>query len=178
MDLGEKLFIAISKLQVNDVFLAKADLECHKHPLLIKPENTVLEMNENVSWRLNKRGDLLFCHVTRTLKGRKDKNELNSESDKSLDSNTESEALISLIVTHFIQYTVNDPERVIDDHTYHVFCQTNAVYNTYPYFREYIHSTCARMGIAPIVLPFLKPITMKEIVERFPVEDPNKKIES
>ena len=35
------------------------------------------------------------------------------------------------------------------------FSKTNGVFNAWPYWREYLHSTCARIGIAPTTVPAL-----------------------
>lgn len=157
MHLAEKLSQAISKLEVNNVFLSKAEVSISKHPGVIKPDNTAVDFSEGTSWNISKNGDLLLCSVQRTLRGL-------SEEGEGVDP----KEVLHFDVTFIVQYIVNDPERTIDKHTFEVFSKTNAVYNSYPYFREYIHSTCARMGIAPIILSFMKPLTMKQIVEMFP----------
>lgn len=36
------------------------------------------------------------------------------------------------------------------------FARVNAVFNVWPYFREFIQSTTARMGLPPIVLPLYR----------------------
>jgi len=37
-----------------------------------------------------------------------------------------------------------------------VFAQVNLPVNTWPYFREFVHSTVSRMGLPPVVLPLVK----------------------
>jgi preprotein translocase subunit SecB len=37
-----------------------------------------------------------------------------------------------------------------------VFVQVNLPVNTWPYFREFVHSTVSRMGLPPVVLPLVK----------------------
>jgi hypothetical protein len=36
------------------------------------------------------------------------------------------------------------------------FVNANAVFNCWPYWREYVHSTAARMNLPPITLPFFR----------------------
>ncbi len=155
MSIAEKLSKAISLLQINSVYLHASNVKLGTHPTLFLPEHVAINIEESAEWKLNKTGDLLLCHVHRLLTG----NDEQSDSDK---------AHLTIEVSFVVQYLLDDPERTIDDHTFKVFCETNALYNSYPYFREFVHSTCTRMGIHPILLPFLKPLTMKEITQRFP----------
>lgn len=157
MNLAEKLSAAIAKLEINSIFLAKANVEVMKHPGLIKPENTYIDLNETALWSVSPAGDMLMCNVLRVLKG------LSKE-----DENSEPKEVFKFEVVLVVQYLLNDPEKTIESHTFEVFSKTNALYNSYPYFREYIHSNCNRMGMAPIVLSFMKPLTMKQIIEMFP----------
>jgi len=39
---------------------------------------------------------------------------------------------------------------------FEVFAQVNLPVNTWPYFREFVHSTISRMGLPPVVLPLVK----------------------
>ena len=36
------------------------------------------------------------------------------------------------------------------------FCDINAVYNAWPYWREFVHSTMDRMGLPTMTMPLLK----------------------
>ncbi len=36
------------------------------------------------------------------------------------------------------------------------FCQENAVFNVWPYFREYVHSVCARCRLPSVTLPMFQ----------------------
>jgi preprotein translocase subunit SecB len=36
------------------------------------------------------------------------------------------------------------------------FVNANAVFNCWPYWREYVHSTAARMNLPPLTLPFFR----------------------
>ncbi len=164
MILAEKLSRAISKLEINNVFLTGADIKLFRHPGVIKPEHTSIDVTEETKWSLSPSGDILICHVRRTLTGTLV--EAAEENGTSVEGEEKKALLFDVL--YAVQYVVTDPDRTIDEHTFEVFCKTNAVYNSYPYYREYVQSTCARMGIPPIVMSFLKPLTMKQIVEMFP----------
>lgn len=36
------------------------------------------------------------------------------------------------------------------------FCKTNAMFNSWPYWREFVQGTVARMGLPPLTLPFFR----------------------
>ena len=42
------------------------------------------------------------------------------------------------------------------DESLHAFAQTNGVFNAWPYWREFVQSTTARMGTKPIVVPVFR----------------------
>ena len=37
-----------------------------------------------------------------------------------------------------------------------IFARVNLPVNTWPYFREFVHSMISRMGLPPVVLPLVK----------------------
>lgn len=158
MSFAEKLSGAISNLDINSVFLSEANVKLGTHPANIRADNTVVDVEDQATWKLNKNEDLLICQVRRVLKGTQ------SETGEEKDS----KEVLLIIASFVVQYTILDPSKKAEDHTYEVFAKTNAVYNSYPYFREFIHSISTRAGVQPIVMSFLKPYTMKQILEAFP----------
>ena len=53
-----------------------------------------------------------------------------------------------------------------------IFARTNAVYNVYPYLRQYVQEVSMKFGITPILIPFLRPLSANQINDLFktPVE--------
>jgi hypothetical protein len=58
---------------------------------------------------------------------------------------------------------------VHDSNSVDAFAKMNGVYNAWPYWREFVQSTVARMGLPPLVVGVL---THQSLVKLFPVEAP------
>ena len=55
------------------------------------------------------------------------------------------------------------------------FANTDAVYHAWPYWREFVQSSMARMGLPPIMIPLFRPGGQGE---EFVVDEPSAKRES
>lgn len=55
---------------------------------------------------------------------------------------------VSFEVTYRIPSNVSAPEDALNE-----FAQLNGIFNTWPYFREFVHAALARMGLPPFILP-------------------------
>lgn len=53
--------------------------------------------------------------------------------------------------------TVPTPEEI------DAYARANAIFNCWPFFREFLHSTVARMGFPPPTLPFLELVTVSNL---------------
>ena len=63
--------------------------------------------------------------------------------------------LVSIETSFELQYSL--PEKFhTDPETLTTFAETNGLYNAWPYWREFVQSTFARMGLPPVVLPLLR----------------------
>ncbi len=65
------------------------------------------------------------------------------------------EPLIFIDCRFEAQYSLNSDYHPSDDEI-EAFRAANAVFNCWPYFREYVQSTVARMGFPPPAIPFLR----------------------
>lgn len=54
-----------------------------------------------------------------------------------------------------VSYEFSDPEGITEEQLEH-FAGLNAVYNSWPYFRNVAQSATAEMGIAPLVIPVFR----------------------
>ena len=71
------------------------------------------------------------------------------------------EPLVSVETSFELQYRL--PEGLdVDPDILTTFAETNGVYNAWPYWRESVQSTFARMGLPPVVLPLLRAREMME----------------
>ena len=76
------------------------------------------------------------------------------------------EPLVSIETSFELQYRLPEGFRV-DPDTLTTFAETNGVYNAWPYWREFVQSTFARMGLPPVVLPVLR---AREVMEKAEAE--------
>lgn len=72
------------------------------------------------------------------------------------------EPLVSIETSFELQYRLPEGFRVGPD-TLTTFAETNGIYNAWPYWREFVQSTFARMGLPPVVLPLLR---AREVMEK------------
>ena len=54
-----------------------------------------------------------------------------------------------------VDYVLHEDFQITPDHV-KAFQEGNAIFNVWPYFREYLQSTLQRMGLPPLVAPFLR----------------------
>jgi hypothetical protein len=80
---------------------------------------------------------------------------LTARVDKSDEVNPADPAPIQITVTFAMTYLMPDagayPDDVLDE-----FARINAVFNAWPYWREYVQSTTSRMNLPPMVLPVMR----------------------
>ena len=67
-----------------------------------------------------------------------------------------------------LRYRLNTGEPV-DDNNVEAFAKMNGVYNAWPYWREFVQSSVARMGLPPLVVGV---ITQQSLVKLFPADPP------
>lgn len=72
------------------------------------------------------------------------------------------EPLVSIETSFEIRYRLPEGFHV-DPDTLSTFAETNGVYNAWPYWREFVQSMFARMGLPPVVLPVLR---VREVMEK------------
>ena len=73
------------------------------------------------------------------------------------DANIDSESKLDLHVAadFVLLYRINDLQGLTEPH-FRQFGDINGVYNAWPYWREYLHSTIARMGLQAPLLPVFR----------------------
>lgn len=62
---------------------------------------------------------------------------------------------LAIAVSYLLTYGIADFEG-IEPAQVESFAETNAVFNAWPYLREYVQSTTLRMGLPPLTVPLLK----------------------
>ena len=74
------------------------------------------------------------------------------------------EPLVSVETSFELQYRLPEGLRVAPQ-TLITFAVTNGIYNAWPYWREFVQSMFARMGLPPVVLPLLRAREVREKTE-------------
>lgn len=160
----QKLHKLIPLVEINDVRLVKVSSALKASPSAISSENTVIEYDIQSKYVLHESREVLWCEVSMKVQAL-EKPDDGVEDDKESRKNIKMEHEATFVLTYRLSEIKNEP--VIDEDTFKIFCETNAVFNSYPYFREIFHSQCLRMMVTPIVLPFLKPLNPKTINSRY-----------
>ena len=90
------------------------------------------------------------------------------------EENDQQEPLIEMVMTFSLEYVLPNAS-TYDDAVLNAFATGNGVFNAWPYWREYVQQTAARMGFPPLVLPVFRierpkrPTTMSNEDETPPV---------
>lgn len=154
----QELQSVIQALEVNDVFLTGSTFELKKHPNEIKPDNTRLHVETATVYEIREDRKVFLCNVTRTI----------DAFPKDTIENNEQNRVFRISASFAIVYVMNEKEgSSLSEFALKIFSETNAEFNTYTYFREFIHSICMRSGLEPIVLPFHRPLSPKQINEKY-----------
>ena len=133
------------------VYLKKNDSTCHFFPRSVAPSKTKIDL----AYKLNdvdisKEQDLLACFVEFSLSGTMDQ------------ENAGSEDVFFIRAVINVTYKIDKIEELTPEEI-EVYSNLSAVFNAFPYGREELQSTMARMGLPPFTIPLLKPSTRSEM---------------
>jgi hypothetical protein len=76
------------------------------------------------------------------------------------ETGTSGKPLLAIAATFIAEYEMAEGFNPSTDDL-NAFVKANAVFNCWPYWREYVHSTAARMNLPPLTLPFFRVRTPK-----------------
>lgn len=71
------------------------------------------------------------------------------------DKDKKDEAVIAIRAGFELQYKL-PKNQVVSSRDLKTFAETNGIYNVWPYWREFVQSTFARMGLPPVTLPLFR----------------------
>lgn len=148
---SERLCRVIEKTEIRDVFLRSSRTECYKHFSEIKPDESELNNTISNSWLTSDDKSVLGCFVKYEIFGQL------KGGDK---------ALFKIECVFVVEYLIKDFD-TLEEADLNVFINTNAYFNAYPYIRQHIQNESLALRIAPIVLPFLKPLNGATINKLF-----------
>jgi hypothetical protein len=70
-------------------------------------------------------------------------------------SESEGTLILSIEASFALHYSIQSSGD-LEDESVKAFALTNGIFNAWPYWREYVQSTAARMGLPPIVIPVFR----------------------
>jgi hypothetical protein len=69
---------------------------------------------------------------------------------------------------YWLLYSLSNTEGLREEN-FRAFADLNGVYNVWPYWREYVQSTVARMGMPPLPIPVFRPLDLRPSEKSRPV---------
>lgn len=81
------------------------------------------------------------------------------------------EPLVTMSITYALEYALEGTSEVSEG-TLAEFARVNGAFNAWPYWREYIQTTSARMNLPPIVLPVFRVVSPEK---KAPAQEPKEK---
>ena len=147
----------VKAASIREVFMVSADCKCHIHYSLVEPEHTILNIKPftadakfNTSKETNK--GVIVSTFSFTVEG-VSKKDIKTDEGKVI--RKKNEPLFTISASYVVIYDVNDINLKEDAVT--AFGKENALFNIYPYLREFITHIGQRLNLRPIFIPLLKP---------------------
>ena len=129
-------------LEIQDVCLRAERSVAYAVPGQIEPKHSLTSLNFEYDWILQGEDRKLIAQVTGAFVA-KNKESLAPE--------------VELKATYFITYAILPETNLPDNDIADLFVRLNAIFHAVPYFREYFHSSLARLRFPVFTLPLLKP---------------------
>lgn len=79
------------------------------------------------------------------------------------DDDAEKKKRVHVVARMEVKYVLLADRPRGDDEAIGTFCRVNGIQTAWPYFREYLHSSLARLGLPPFDLPLLTPLKAAEL---------------
>ena len=101
--------------------------------------------------------NVLRLEIAFRMTGIEERNEDEDEKDKSekKPDDKKPEPVILVECAYDVDYLLREGFEITPDHV-KAFKDGNAIFNAWPYFREYLQSNLQRMGLPPLTAPFLR----------------------
>jgi hypothetical protein len=74
----------------------------------------------------------------------------------------EDKDLATINASFLLAYSISNKEGLTEDH-YQQFANTNGIYNAWPYWREFVQNTIARMSLPPLTIPVFRLVRPRKI---------------
>ena len=141
----EMLEDTIGALQINNIFLKSCSSDCITGPGASESGGINIVPETTHTWSLSQDKKFFVCFATMKLNGIKNE-----------------QIQFKVEACFALAYDVLSSDK-LNENNLALFSRTNAVYNAYPYFGEFFQNALVRMGLPPLQLPLLKPLTKKQL---------------
>jgi len=128
----------IEGIELEDIFFSKASFE------LLVPNRDF--WREKTSIGVTENAELLERDSKKFVVNHKYNLAISNRTDKK-------EKFLKISANLIVEYST---KKEITEEIFRVFRKINLPLNTWPYFREYVHSCIGRLNIPPLILPVLK----------------------
>lgn len=133
----------VEGVELRDIWLNEAHIEKHTIPIRVLP--LVAEIETRAQW-VGEESTFLVIHGYR-IRVLKDEQLIVSEPDLS------QEEIATIIAEFGLTYTTN---LEVSEEIFERFREVNLLLNSWPYMREFVSSTLARMGLDALIIPAFK----------------------
>ena len=141
---GQELKRAVevaNRAQLHDVRLLLS--ECKQTPRPGHKGSYVFEIKHSIVSAERPKGNLIPVVVRFTFRG------FQQEPD------SEAEPAVTIEAAFLLLYSLSNDEGITEDHV-KAFADLNGVYNAWPYWREFVQNTIARMELPPLTIPVFR----------------------
>lgn len=159
----ENLQQVVKNVDIIDILLINQSMAINIHPNDL--QNKELDINHGfrkINYNHNTENNVLSVILTLDLKA----TEVNEAKKEDNTKQSKQNFLFHMSYTYCVNYITKE-DVCFEEEALNIFSRTNAIYNSYPYFRNAIQESCSKLAIPPIVLPFLKPFTATQINNMF-----------
>lgn len=160
--------VIAKRVQIVSVQLMESQLSRHVRRNADIPSSLNLSYGIKVDYEFSPTEKGLDVSIAYRVEGRKAQPESEGESfDKTQDP--EQPDVFEIQGMMAVEYKLRDLDGVEEQHV-EAFARMNGIYNTWPYWREYVQSAVGRMGLPPVTLPVMAQATIEMMCRRMDEE--------
>lgn len=141
--------VVSGRVEIIDVVLLAC--EAKRHPVINLDKKNEISLSHIAQAQVNKRNKSLHVIIENSLVASHEEQE------------TEDPYLV-IKATFLASYRVNSFDGLTEE-GYQRFASLNGVFNTWPFWREFVHSTTARLGLPSLTIPVYRIVKRPEISE-------------
>jgi hypothetical protein len=104
---------------------------------------------------MNAPPNVLRLEIAFRMAGIEEKVESNDDAPEKKPDGKKPEPVVSVECAYEVDYVLSEDFEITPEHV-KAFKDGNAIFNAWPYFREYLQNNLQRMGLPPLIAPFLR----------------------